>query len=144
MSKQIFAKSTSVLLPTGDVSALFTFTVDGDKVAVPVIIKAQGAVSANAQFMQDMEGTVYYMVFGQKMTPMRFICHEPENVCGENDLSRTPDYLSLLKESITQSELPEATLVYGRTTIKGYINEIAFDSERGKGIYTVNLLGKVM
>lgn len=144
MSKQIFAKSASVSLPTGDVSALFTFTVDGSRVSVPVIIKAQGAVNANAQFMQDMEGTVYYMVFGQKMSLMRFICHEPENVCEGDDLSRTPEYLNLLKESITQSELPEATLVYGRTTIKGYINEIAFESERGKGTYTVSLLGKVM
>ncbi|NBK23085.1 MAG: hypothetical protein EOM68_13780 [Spirochaetia bacterium] len=145
MSNTLFDNPYSaVAIPSDGVQSLLVFSLDNDRVALPAIVKAQGSIGANTQFMQDMEGAIYYMVFGQKMSPMRFICYELENNCNLKDMSSTPDFLNALKDKIAKSELPEVTLVYGNVTIRGYLHEVNFESERGKGIYIIGILGKAM
>lgn len=135
----------STTYSSGSESIVMTVRIDGATYSENLSLeRVQGDTAPNVQFMQDMEGTIFYTVFGPKLSTMRFMCSDPNRMCVDGEITGGPTVITDLQNKIKIRELPIVSMVYRNTMFRGYLSAIELDTNREHPLFTMVVVGTVV
>lgn len=134
----------SVVIPDNRANAVLRVDMEGTRDLPVAVIRFAGGAAPSAQYLQDMDGNIYYTVFGHKMTGFKFICDDPNDLCNPGEVTSLLAVLDRLREAIEEREIPVVTMAYKGNVFTGYLNEVAFESDRERPFFTLNIIGRML
>lgn len=130
IQKGIFSsEGRSVIQDVPDKNALLKVELENKSSFIELaVIHTQGGVTPSIQYMQDVQGEVYTIVFGQRLQPYTFTCYAPLSICKsqENMVAKPQDIFKEIKAGIDRKEAIVAKMEYHDAHFKGYIHDIKF------------------
>ena len=142
MTRGLVGPSGKTALVEGSRNAVLSVNFDGGSANMAVaLLSTDGGASPNVQFLQDMAGTLYYTVFGPKMSSMMFTCSDPLELCSKGSILKADDILQTLTQRIARRELPQGTMVYGKSVFRGYVYQVDLKTSTNNPIFSVTIIG---
>ncbi len=131
------------IIPAEGHTALITVEgVDPKREYALFVLNVEGGIGANNQMVQDLQGDIYYVLFGQRVTTYRLACMSLPNLCGSAQGIGPGAVGNILKNSLLKGTLPGISITYDGLVLKGYLLSVTFNTTHASSKFDITVAGR--